>query len=461
MAKNPKDSNDTNKNNSSMVSIVEDPYGISTLEVAEAQRDSGELDLDDDLLDLETSDEEADTLEATDSDSDSDSDSELEEEREDAELVLADEDPEAMNNLEQAISASEAASALEAQGSVISGISEEDAAKELARQIAEDEALQKSLAEADEQDEQNDAELQAALPTVNESGELDLAEVQSCIESLLFISDKAISVEKLRELLGPNFTPAIFQEAITELCDRYKQTHHGIELVKVGGGYQFRTKPGRAPLARKLAKIQSQRLSGGAMESLAIIAYKQPVLKDDIDKIRGVDSSYFIRGLLDKKLIKISGRSELPGRPMLYSTTHEFLEVFGLADLSAMPALRELENMVPASIAKGEEDPRVKEMRQLVNQMTTDTSTSLNYDPKEDEKLLQEIRERVNAIPSSTPTLDAQKDAQKEAAKEEMKAKLAGHSAEAAPELPLVPELAIAPEHVIEIPTETAPVELV
>jgi segregation and condensation protein B len=145
------------------------------------------------------------------------------------------------------------------------------------------------------------------------------------------------------------------------------------------------------------------------MESLAIVAYKQPVLKEDIDKIRGVDSSYFIRGLMDKKLIKISGRSELPGRPMLYSTTDEFMQIFGLKDLNALPALRELESMIPSSPAKYEDDPRVKEMRRLVGEMTTDVSTTLAYDPKEDDKLLAEIREKVQSIPSSTPYLDAQK----------------------------------------------------
>src|SRR5476651_1049559 len=101
------------------------------------------------------------------------------------------------------------------------------------------------------------------------------------------------------------------------------------------------------------------------MESLAIIAYRQPVMKEDIDKIRGVDSSYFIRGLLDKKLIEITGRSELPGRPMLYGTTKEFLEIFGLKDINQMPPLRELESMVPGSQSSNpdDEDPRVKEMR--------------------------------------------------------------------------------------------------
>jgi segregation and condensation protein B len=373
-----------NENPSNMVSLIEDPFGLNTLEIADAQNDTGELDLDEGDLKEDFFDEKD------------------------------------MDNLEKKIAQSDAAHAEETAGTVLQGLTEEESAKELARQIAEDVALQEELAKESQLDaemaEKNDAELQAALPNQEE---LDVQEIQSCVEALLFMSDKPVSVEKLRELLGPNFTPAVFQEAITELVDRYKLVHHGIELVKVGGGYQFRTKPGRAPLARKLAKTQSQRLSSGAMESLAIIAYKQPVLKEDIDKIRGVDSSHFIRGLLEKKLIRISGRSELPGRPMEYSTSPEFLEVFGLADLSAMPPLRELENMVPSSTAQNEEDPRVKRLRELVGEMNMDTSITLAYDPKEDEKLLAEIRERVSSIPSTTPYLAAQANAEKEAKRDE------------------------------------------
>ena len=304
----------------------------------------------------------------------------------------------------------------------------------LAAEIAEDEALAAEMARQDAEGSDQDPEVLAALPSepvADENGVLDLREVESCIEALLFMTDKPMSEKRLRELLGPDFGDEIFAQALVSLQERYQSPAHGIELAQVSGGWQLRTKPGRAALARKLAKVQTQRLSGGGMETLAIIAYKQPVLKDEIDTIRGVDSSHFIRGLLDKKLIQITGRSELPGRPMLYATTPDFLELFGLQSLEALPSLRELEQMVPASQTKdpSEEDPRVREMRKLVGQMKADNSTSLIYDPKEDEKLLQEIRERVQEIPSSTPYLDEQK-AQEKAAKDAAKA--AAQAAEAA-----------------------------
>jgi len=225
---------------------------------------------------------------------------------------------------------------------------------------------------------------------------------------------------KLQEMLGPELPHSLFQEAITALRDNYGATRHGIEIIEVAGGLQFRTKAGRAPLARKLAKVQTQRLSSGAMETLAIIAYKQPAMKEDVDQIRGVDSSYFVRQLLDKKLIQISGRSELPGRPMVYSTTDDFLQLFGLKDVSSLPSLRELEQMIPGSQSDRPEDPdygdpRIREMRRLVDQMKSDTSTLLNYDPREDEKILKDIRERVQSIPTSTPYLEEQKALEKQA----------------------------------------------
>jgi segregation and condensation protein B len=165
------------------------------------------------------------------------------------------------------------------------------------------------------------------------------------------------------------------------------------------------------------------------------------VLKEEVDKIRGVDSSYFVRGLLDRKLIAITGRSELPGRPMLYSTTDHFLELFGLKDLAAMPSLREIEQMVPQSQSQNPDDPdssdpRVREMRRLVGQMKADTSTTLLYDPKEDERILSDIRERVKAIPTSTPYLEEQKAAEK-AAKEEAGRIARGESAPVGTQLDL------------------------
>lgn len=424
------------------VTFVMDPYGINTLEISDAQNQE-HVEIDDSTeTSTETEDAEVETEEA---DVDAESEAEVETESEEAplEFVTVAETDTQLDRLSQAIAADDVALAAETQEIEAQLAAEQ--AKLLADQIAEDEALAKAMAE---EAEEIDPELLAALPHRDANGNLDLQEMCSCIQALLFMLDKPVSAKKLQDLLTiptasqaeqqkkidaaaeagtdtdeleaaleaeleaakPDFS--LIQEALTALKQEYSRTFHGFELVEVAGGYQFRTKPGRAALAKKLAKIQTQRLSSGAMETLAIIAYKQPVLKDDIDKVRGVDSSHFVRGLMDKKLIAISGRSDLPGRPMLYTTTQAFLELFGLKDLSAMPPLAELEQMMPASQSDRSEDPRVLKMRTLVAEMNSD-KTRLDYNPREDEVILKDIRERVSQIPTSTPYLDEQKAIEK------------------------------------------------
>jgi segregation and condensation protein B len=365
-------SQEEKKNNIPFVALIEDPYGMNTLEISDAQNIMDELDLD---QDLDTSDLEQSSASVE----------------------------EQLEKLAQAISDQEAK---ETEEPLQNEINPE---VDLAAQIAEDQALSEEMAK-----EESEAEAEAAEAQAQTSVQMDVSEIQSCIEAILFMSDKPLSLDKLRANLGPDYDLSLFQEAIQNLTERYQSVHHGIELVEVGGGYQLRTKPIRASLAQKLVRVQTQKLSSGSMETLAIIAYKQPVMKEEIDKIRGVDSSYFVRGLMDRKMIRISGRSELPGRPMLYSTTPEFLEIFGLKDLSSLPSLREIEQMIPGSQSSRaeDEDPRVKEMRRLVGEMKADKSSSLHYDPKEDEKILKEIRERVTSIPTSTPYLDEVKAAE-------------------------------------------------
>ncbi|OFZ21085.1 MAG: SMC-Scp complex subunit ScpB [Bdellovibrionales bacterium GWB1_55_8] len=401
------------------VSLVQDPYGFRNTEIADAQNSTEPLDIDSDL------------------------DADL-----DPELIITERDDTELDRVASAVAEATQEFATQAAANAAEATDDRDAEAELAAQIAEDEALAQRIAEENALAESEDPELRAALPVepvADSEGNLDLREVESCIEALLFMTDKPMSVKKLQDLLGPDFSDEIFTSAVASLMTRYQTVHHGVELVEVAGGLQLRTKPGRAALAKKLAKVQTQRLSSGGMESLAIVAYRQPVMKEDIDKIRGVDSSYFIRGLLDKKLIQITGRSELPGRPMLYGTTNEFLEIFGLKDLSGLPSLHEIEKMIPASQSDNpnDEDPRVKEMRRLVNQMKTDTSTSLVYNPREDEKILKEIRERVNSIPTSTPYLDEQKAAEKQA-------QIDAKNAQNPPEMPAV--LLATPEVPAELP---------
>ncbi len=437
-----------------IVTFVQDPFGLPTLEVAKAQESSEDAS----ILDEELT--EAAELHACSEESAQENAEESEDEIDEEPLTLSDDTVE-FERIAQALSEAEAETAKAAADDQASSApaEEEDQAARLAAEIAEDRALQESLQSEESMDgaPEIDEELLAALPKdpatleQDETGALDLRELESCLEALLFMTDKPVSLERLQELLGPDFSTAFFQEAMTSLRDRYRAPHHGIEIVEVAGGLQFRTKPGRAALAKKLAKVTTQRLSSGAMQTLAIIAYRQPAMKEDVDKIRGVDSSYFIRGLLERKLIQISGRSELPGRPMLYTTTPEFLELFGLKDLAAMPSLHEIEKMIPSSQSSNPdspdyEDPRVKEMRRLVGQMKSDTSTTIHYNPREDEKILREIRERINSIPTSTPYLEEQK------AKEKQEAELAADKLVDEAPVELIP--AVPPAEVSQPATE-------
>jgi len=416
----------------SYVSLVADPYGFKNNEIAEAQDNQEPLNLDEPLEDSESEEgTEVSEISMADLRAQASAEAEAEALEIPSEDFVAAEDNGTLERLAGVISEQTEKDRVEAEELVAKAAealadwtpdadarAAMESANQLATQIAEDQALQAELAKEAEEAEQIDPALAAALPQRAEDGSLDLNELQSCIEAILFMVDKPMTMERIREMIGPDFELNLFQEAMSALMDRYQATAHGIELIQVANGYQFRTKAGRAALAKKLAKVQTQRLSSGAMESLAIVAYRQPVLKDDIDKIRGVDSSYFIRQLLDKKLIQISGRSELVGRPLLYSTTDEFLSLFNLKDLSAMPSLREIEQMIPASQSQNpeDEDPRVKEMRKLVGQMKSDTSVSLIYDAREDEKILKDIKERVGSIATTTPYLEQQKEIEKQTA---------------------------------------------
>lgn len=165
------------------------------------------------------------------------------------------------------------------------------------------------------------------------------------IETIIFMSDKPISIQKIKAQIDPELPLRVIHESLSRLQAGYEEKHHGIRLVEVAEGYQFRTKATYSKFVQNLFKINALVLTPTALEVLAIIAYKQPVSKTEIEKIRGVDSSHIIRALMDKRLVKITGRSEELGRPSLFGTTEEFMEVFNLPDISALPPEFELEEM--------------------------------------------------------------------------------------------------------------------
>jgi segregation and condensation protein B len=157
------------------------------------------------------------------------------------------------------------------------------------------------------------------------------------VEALLFASDTPLEPERIREVLDLEHVAAA-RELVTELTTRYDEGGRGLTIVEVGGGYRMVTRPELAPWLVRMARARTRvRLSRPALETLAIIAYKQPVSRPEVDAVRGVNSEGVLDNLLERRLVRIAGRKEAPGRPFLYETTREFLVAFGLRDVGELP----------------------------------------------------------------------------------------------------------------------------
>ena len=169
-------------------------------------------------------------------------------------------------------------------------------------------------------------------------------ELKAVIESLVFMSEGPLSMKKLKEIFD-GVTENEIARALSELVDEYEKRQGGLCLMEVAGGYQFRTAEVSTPWVLKLRGGRPAALSQAALETLAVVAYQQPVLKSEIEQVRGVDVSGTLKGLLDKNLVRIVGRKDVAGRPIMYGTTRRFLEVFNLRDLSELPTLREMKEL--------------------------------------------------------------------------------------------------------------------
>jgi segregation and condensation protein B len=166
-------------------------------------------------------------------------------------------------------------------------------------------------------------------------------EKKSLVEAVLFVSGEPVSISSLKAIL--DMSEPDIKLAVDELISEYKERSGGLVVLEIAQGYQMVTNPLYAKYMRKFTNtVASNKLSMPALETLAIIAYKQPLIKAEIEQIRGVNSDGVIKSLLDKRLIRIVGNKEAPGRPMLYGTTREFLQYFGLKDLTGLPTLKEL-----------------------------------------------------------------------------------------------------------------------
>ena len=174
---------------------------------------------------------------------------------------------------------------------------------------------------------------------------LDEQELKGIIESLLYISKEPLTVDKVTTVLaGP--PKVVVNNAIRALQHDYAQEGRGLHIVEIAGGFSMTTRPDCAPWITRFQKVKaSAKVSRSAMETLAIIAYKQPIVRADIEHIRGVETSGVLRTLLDQKLIRMVGRKDVPGRPIMYGTGRIFLQRFGLRDLRDLPPLREFKDL--------------------------------------------------------------------------------------------------------------------
>ena len=171
----------------------------------------------------------------------------------------------------------------------------------------------------------------------------DEQEIKSILEVALFVSHEPITLEKLTTVVEGS-SKAVVSSILKNLQMEYDKEGRGLRLAEVAGGFLLVTRPEFAPYIKRLNKSKSTtKLSRSALETLAIISYKQPIIRADIEKIRGVETTGVLRTLLDQKLVRIVGRQDVPGRPILYGTSRQFLQRFGLRDLQDLPPLKEFQ----------------------------------------------------------------------------------------------------------------------
>ncbi len=185
---------------------------------------------------------------------------------------------------------------------------------------------------------------------------MDNEQVLGIIEALIFVSGDPVPIKRLEEVL--EITEEEIREAILVLMERYTEVHSSIQILEVAGGFQLRTRPQFSEYVNKfLERKRKTTLSGPALETLAIIAYKQPITRAEIEAIRGVAVDGVLKSLLDKRLIKVAGVKEVPGRPNLYRTTKRFLEYFGIVSLKDLPPIENIEQTFAGNTAAAGDEP--------------------------------------------------------------------------------------------------------
>lgn len=278
--------------------------------------------------------------------------------------------------------------------------------------------------ESDESEEEVTADIEGETEEVipegselegYESAEVEMVEfleadrVASILESILFSTDRPQSIALMKQAFkGTNVKTKEIKEALELLNRTYASADRGIVLEEVNSGYQLRTKVDNMNYLRQMVKARPFKLSGPALEVLSIVAYKQPCIKSDVDQIRGVESGHLLRGLMERGLVTFAGKSDLPGKPMLYGTTRKFLEIFGLRNIKELPSLGEIDELIPEGIGEVEE----KESR--LDELTESMSKEVGQTYSEGEEELLKITDELDVISTTTEFFEREKQRQKE-----------------------------------------------
>lgn len=219
---------------------------------------------------------------------------------------------------------------------------------------------------------------------------MEIARIISIIEAILFTSDRPVPTQRIAETLENEATVQAIEEAMMILRARCASADCGFELREAQGGYHFCTKVENADWVRKFLQSRPFRLGKSALETLAIIAYRQPITRAEIDSVRGIDSSHLVRTLIERGLVKMAGKAEVPGRPVQYATTAKFLEVVGLKALSDLPPLSELEQL------KGSIDDSSDNLDQNLEKFVEEKLTTMEEPEGEYRQGLEKIDEMLS-----------------------------------------------------------------
>lgn len=236
--------------------------------------------------------------------------------------------------------------------------------------------------------------------------------LESILEAMLFASDRPISLATFKMTFkGTNIRGEHIRRSLDQLSIEYAGGRRGISLEEVPGGYQLRTKLDNMKFLTRTLKVRPFKVSGPALEVLSIVAYKQPVIKSELDDIRGVESGHLLRALMEKGLVQFEGKSDFPGRPMLYGTSKKFLEIFGLRNLKELPTLSQIDELLPEGIGdefEGEQKPKLADV-------TDQLSQSIGNSYSDGEEELMKISETLQDINVSSEFFEKEKLRQREA----------------------------------------------